>query len=258
MLSASIVDLGGITVVGSYARPTDAQGSYTSLFVFVALDIPLGGPPFLFVLGLGGGVGINRELIVPDITGVETFVLVEAIDDNSLANDPMSALLQMGQLMPPRRGAYWIAGGLHFSTFALVTTTAVVYVSLDRGVEVGVLGLSRMALPDSDVALVSIELALKARYSTAEQLLSVQAQLTDNSWLFYQDCQLTGGFAFFMWFANAQFVLTLGGYHPAFQPPDGFPTVPRLGFHWQVSSLIVIKGESYFALTTSCVMAAAR
>lgn len=258
MLTASIVDLGGITVVGSYARPSDAQGGYTSLFVFVALDVPLGGPPFLFILGLGGGAGINRELIVPDISGVETFVLVEAIDDNSLANDPMTALMQMGQLMPPRRGAYWIAAGLHFSTFALVTTTAVVYVSLERGVEVGVLGLSRMALPSPDVALVSVELALKARYSTAEQLLSVQAQLTDNSWLFYQDCQLTGGFAFFMWFAKAQFVLTLGGYHPAFQVPDGFPAVPRLGFHWQVSSVIVIKGEAYFSLTTSCVMAGGR
>ena len=255
MLAASIVDLGGITVVGSYARPSDAQGGYTSLFIFVALDIPLGGPPFLFVLGLGGGVGINRELIVPDITGVETFLLVTAIDDNSLANDPLTALMQMGQLMPPRRGAYWIAAGLRFSTFALVTTTAVVYVSLDRGVEVGVLGISRMALPEPDVALISVELALKARYSSSESLLSVQAQLTDNSWLFYQDCQLTGGFAFFMWFADAQFVLTLGGYHPAFQAPDGFPTVPRLGFHWQVSSLIVIKGEAYFALTTSCVMA---
>ena len=258
MLTASIADLGGITVVGSYARPSDAQGAYTSLFVFVALDIPLGGPPFLFVLGLGGGAGIDRELHVPDITGVETFFLVEAIGDNSLANDPMAALLQMAQLIPPRRGAYWIAAGLNFSTFALVSTTAVVYVALDRGVEVGVLGISRMALPTPDVALVSIELALKARYSSAESLLSVQAQLTDNSWLFYQDCQLTGGFAFFMWFAKAQFVLTLGGYHPAFQAPDGFPSVPRLGFHWQVSSLIVIKGEAYFALTTSCVMAGGR
>lgn len=258
MLTASIADLGGITVVGSYARPSDAQGAYTSLFVFVALDIPLGGPPFLFVLGLGGGAGIDRELHVPDITGVETFFLVEAIGDNSLANDPMAALLQMAQLIPPRRGAYWIAAGLNFSTFALVSTTAVVYVALDRGVEVGVLGISRMALPTPDVALVSIELALKARYSSAESLLSIQAQLTDNSWLFYQDCQLTGGFAFFMWFAKAQFVLTLGGYHPAFQPPDGFPSVPRLGFHWQVSSLIVIKGEAYFALTTSCVMAGGR
>ena len=43
-----------------------------------------------------------------------------------------------------------------------------------------------------------------------------------------------------------------------FQAPDGFPTVPRLGFHWQVSDVIVIKGESYFALTNTCVMAGGR
>ncbi len=255
MLTAHLAGIGGITVVGSYARPAD----YTSLFVFVALDIPLGGPPFLFILGLGAGVGVNRELHVPDDVGrIQNFLLVQAIDDNSLANDPMAALIQMGAAMPPRRGSFWLAAGLRFSTFALVTTTAVIYVELNNGVEVGLLGVSRMALPVGQLALISVELALKARFSSAEGLLSVQAQLTDNSWLFYSDCQLTGGFAFFMWFRKAQFLLTLGGYHPAFQAPSGFPSVPRLGFHWQVSSLIVVKGEAYFALTTSCVMAGGR
>ena len=71
---------------------------------------------------------------------------------------------------------------------------------------------------------MSVELALKARFSTAEMLLSIQAQLTDNSWLLSRDCQLTGGFAFFMWFQRSQFLLTLGGYHPSFQKLPDAPT----------------------------------
>ncbi len=254
MLVVSVGDL-GISAVGSYARPVDAEGSFTSLFVFAALCYPLGGPPWLFITGLGGGVGYNRELIVPDsVDDVPGFLLVAAIDDNALANDPMGALTQIGPSMPPKRGAFWLAAGVRFTTFQVVKTTAVVYVALDTGVEVGVLGVSRMCLPDESAAIVSVELALQARFSTEEGLLSVQAQLTDNSWLFTHDCQLTGGFAFFMWFTDAQFVLTLGGYHPSFQRPDNFPVVPRLGFNWRVDNTIVIKGEAYFALTNTCVM----
>ena len=258
---ALMVDVAGrgFTAIGSYAKPTDALGEYTSFFVFVSLPIPLGGPPYFFVLGLGGGVGINRALIVPtDLNQIPSFPLVAAIDNSGFANDPMGALRQMGSNIPPRRGGFWLAAGLKFSTFVVVNTTAVVYVALDRGLEIGLLGLSRMALPAEDFAVAQIELAMKARFSTAEGLLSVQAQLTDRSYLFHPTCQLTGGFAFFLWFNTGKFVLTLGGYHKAFSKPAEFPVVPRLGFRWTVSDAVVIKGEAYFALTTTCVMAGGR
>lgn len=258
---ALMVDVAGrgFTAIGSYAKPTDELGEYTSFFVFVSLPIPLGGPPYFFVLGLGGGVGINRALIVPtDLNQIPGFPLVAAIDNSGFANDPMGALRQMGTNIPPRRGGFWLAAGLKFSTFVVVNSTAVIYVALDHGFEVGLLGLSRMALPTEDFAIAQIELALKARFSTAEGLLSVQAQLTDRSYLFHPSCQLTGGFAFFLWFNTGKFVLTLGGYHKAFSKPAEFPVVPRLGFRWSVSDCVVIKGESYFALTTTCVMAGGR
>jgi hypothetical protein len=255
MLSVTVEEL-GLTVVAAYSQPSDAQGAYTSLFMFVSLGDPLGGPPFAFIIGLGGGFGYNRELIVPtDMNKIDSFLLVQAIDDGSLANDPMTALMSMGQAMPARRGSFWIAAGVRLTTFALINSTVVVVVSFDRGFEIDVLGISRMALPDESTALVSVELALKARFNSEEGVLSVQAQLTDNSYLFSRDCQLTGGFAFFAWFHQGQFVLTLGGYNPVFVKPSQFPDVPRLGFHWSIGDYIVIKGGCYFALTNSCVMA---
>jgi large repetitive protein len=255
MLSVMIEGL-GLTVVGSYARPSDAQGSYTSLFIFVALGIPLGGPPFAFVTGLGGGFGYDRELIVPtDLNDLDSFVLVAAIDDDSLANDPLDALMQMSQQIPPRRGAFWIAAGVRLTTCGLINSVVVVSIALDRGLDIEVIGVSRMALPTEDAALVSVELALRACFNSAEQILSVQAQLTDNSYLFSRDCQLTGGFALVLWYGQGQFVVTLGGYNPVFTPPPQFPAVQRLGFNWSVGSIVTIKGGAYFALTNSCVMA---
>lgn len=250
----------GIVAVGAYSKPTDAQGDYTSIFGFAGVYIEIGIPPVIEIEALGLGVGYNRELIVPeDVNQVPSFILVKALDDGgALANDPMSALLQIRDSIPAKRGSFWLAVGLHGSTFVFVHVTAIVYVALDRGIEVGVLGVARMALPSDDTALVNVELALKARYSSAEGILSIQAQLTDNSYLFAPSCQLTGGFAYFMWFPQGQFVLTLGGYHPHFQKPAQFPDVPRLGFRWVLEIGANVKGESYFALTNTCVMAGGR
>jgi large repetitive protein len=251
------------TAVGAFGRPQDQQGAFTSLFVFVGLPMVIGGPPCLFVTGLGGGAGYNRRLVPPAaITDIPRFALVTAIDDG-VNDDPAGTLARMGTAMPPQRGSLWLAAGLRFTSFSFVRSVGVLYVSLDRGVEIGLLGVARAEIPPPDAGagsleLASVELALKARFSPPEGVLSIQAQLTDNSWLLSRDCQLTGGFAFFVWFRRDQFVLTLGGYHPSFVRPPEFPVVPRLGFHWAVSDAVVVKGEAYFALTSSCVMAGGR
>ena len=113
-----------------------------------------------------------------------------------------------------------------------------------------------MALPRPEIALVSIELGLIARFSTKEGVIWVQAQLTENSWLLHESVRLTGGFAFVSWFDGpraGEFVLTMGGFHPSFNR-EGYPKVPRLGFSWHFGP-VSIKGENYFALTSEALMA---
>ncbi|HEX4286987.1 MAG TPA: DUF6603 domain-containing protein, partial [Terracidiphilus sp.] len=258
MLSAVVAGI-GFTVVGGYSRPSDSQGSYTSLFIFVSLPIPLGGPPFLFVTGLGGGAGFNRQLLQPtDMNQIPDYFLVKAIDDSSLANDPMGALVSMGKFVKPQRGAFWFSAGVRFNSFVVVNCVVVVWVSIDNGFELGALGVGRMQLPYADIALVSIELALSLKFSESEGYFGTRAQLTDNSWIFSSSCQLTGGFAFYIFFKTGHFVLSMGGYHPAFNKPAEFPDIPRLGFHWQVLDFVLIKGESYFAITSSAFMCGGR
>lgn len=252
---AVLVEVSGktFTAIGSYAKD-----EFTSMFVFVLLPITIGGPPYLFITGLAGGFGYNRGLTVPSVDDVPEFPLIEAARGSSqFSNDPLSALNQLGDAVPIKRGSYWIAGGIRFSSFELAKSTALAYILLDRGLEVGILGLTQMELPEGN-PLVNLELALKARFSTRDGVLSVEARLSDNSWLLDRDCRLTGGFAFYVWFDGqyqGDFVITVGGYHHRFIKPSHYPDVPRLGFNWRVSSKVTIKGESYFALTPSAVMA---
>ncbi|MEX2282228.1 MAG: DUF6603 domain-containing protein [Gemmatimonadota bacterium] len=245
----------GLTVFGGY---TDDHGS-PSFFVFGALNGPIGGPPAFFVTGIGGGLGINRGLVVPgDFAGFAEYPFIQALDPAAQPPaDPMMALRRLSEYFPPVRGNFWFAAGISFTCFSLVDGIAVVSVSFGDGLEINLLGLARMALPRPQAALVSIELGLIARFSTREGVFSIRAQLTDNSWLLYPDVRLTGGFAFVIWWKGpnrGQFVLTLGGYHPSFHR-EGYPDVPRLGLIWQVTDDIVIKGGSYFALTSEALMA---
>lgn len=253
----------GFIAIGAYSTPPVSPGSkdtYTSLFIFAGVFVVIGIPPIVEITGLGLGVGYNRELEVPtDLNAIPGFILVEVLDQpDKIADDPMGALMSMGTQIPAKRGSFWLAAGLRGTSFVVVHVTVILYVALDRGVEIGILGVARMALPTADTALVSLELALKIRFSSSESLFSIQAQLTSNSYLLNKDCQLTGGFAYFMWFAKSQFLLTIGGYHPAFHRLPEYPDVPRLGFHWSFLGIVYIKGEAYFALTNTAVMAGAR
>ena len=261
LLLIQITDLGFIAV-GAYSTPIDTgtHDTYTSVFVFAGVFIVIGLPPIIDITGLGLGFGYNRELLPPtDINKLDHFLLVEALDNTAaIANDPMQALTSIGSQIPAKRGSLWFAAGLHGTSFVVVNVTAVLYVALDRGVTIGILGIARMALPSDDTALVSLELGLEVTFSPTSGTLLIIAQLTDNSWLLSPDCQLTGGFGYYISFPDSQFVITIGGYHPAFQKPPAFPDVPRLGYHWSFLGVVAIKGESYFALTNTCVMAGAR
>ena len=248
----------GISVYGGYGLVGPPGDQYASLFLFGAVNGPIGGPPAFFVTGIGGGFGINRDLIYPsDLTQFPTYPFIKALDPAARPGDPMTELDQVRGFFPPDRGSFWFAAGLSFTAFALVDGVAVVAVQIGDGFELALLGLARMALPRPQAALVSIELALLARVSTKEGVVLVQAALTDNSWLLYPDIRLTGGFAFASWFGGpnrGQLVLTLGGYHPDFHR-DGYPVVPRLGLSINLFGFLSITGQTYFALTSEAVMA---
>jgi large repetitive protein len=256
-----IVSGRGITALGGYGCTEKGD---PSLFAFVVINTPLGGPPYLFLIGLAGGFGYNRKLLVPsNPERVPQFPLMAALSGD-LAGDPgdpqgaLDVLNQMAASIPPAQGMIWLAAGVKFTTFVLIETNAVLYAQFGNGFEVGLLGLMRARLPSADYSIAAIELAMLAKYSTVDNTLAIRAQLTANSWLFTKDCRLTGGFAFMVWFSKPQAVISLGGYHPDFPVPADYPDVPRIGFRWTPASGITIKGESYFAITAEAAMTGGR
>ena len=246
----------GISAIGAFARVPKSDGTgFVSCFIIAALDMPLGGPPFFFINGLVGGLGLNRDLTLPSIDEVENHLLIQSLGGFS---DPMDALASIKPQFPVKYGSFWFAVGLKFKTVEIMETRAVLFARFGDDFTIGLLGLSTMDLPKPSIRIAHIELAILAYYDSGENVLWVQAQLTDDSYLFDESCRLTGGFALVTWFNTGEFVISLGGYHPNFNVPDYYPVVPRLGFNWKPTSTLTVKGGVYFTLCSRAVMLGGR
>jgi|tagenome__1003787_1003787.scaffolds.fasta_scaffold20988216_3 hypothetical protein len=258
-----------LTALGSYARIS----GQSSVFVFAVLDYPLGGPAFFFVTGAAAGFGYNRRLILPSVEEVPNFPLVAAtIDPSSVfpggsnKKDSLSqALGVLDKYIKPSLGDYFLAAGIRFTTFEMLSSVALLSVAFGNRLEIALLGDSRLSIPADPTGehpdnpkIASVELALEVRIDPDEGDFKASAVLTPNSWVLSPDCRLTGGFAFYIWYGGeheGDFVITLGGYNPHYQPAQWYPNEPRLGINWALSDVLTIKGGSYFALTPHAIMA---
>ncbi len=262
-----------LSAIGSYAELDNGNGGTSpSLFVFGALNAPLGGVPAFFITGVAAGFAYNRGLKIPDISEVQNFPLVRGVVDGTFdsGESPGSALQKINDVIYPEIGQYWIAAGLKFTSFQLLNSAGLLFISFGKDFEINLLGLTYASMPpmvDKSLALAYFELALKVSFKPSAGIISAEAQLTPNSFVLSKDCKITGGFAFYLWYKNittssysisaGDFVITLGGYHPAFNKPAWYPDVPRLGMQWKMDvsvGSIGISGGTYFALCPTAVM----
>jgi hypothetical protein len=250
----------------SYGRfAATATGTYTtaagqpSLYVFVWVDYPIGGPPIFFVTGLAGGFGFNRSLRLPSIAGVADYPLVKGA---APGGSQSATALALAPLISPAVGQSWAAAGIHFTSFGMIDSSVLATLSFGAHVELALMGRSIVTVPPSTstqpippVAQATVMLLVDVDPALGQ--LAVDAQLTPQSYVLSREAKLTGGLAFYAWFASSphagDFVLTLGGYSPWFTRPAHYPTVPRLGLNWKLDNLTV-KGGLYFALTPAVLM----
>ena len=262
-----------ISAIGSYAKvKDDSTGKeVSSLFIYGVFAGPIGGPAFFFVTGIAAGFGYNRRVNVPSIEEVALFPLVALAMKPEKGGGLMDILKSLETPMKNGKrpieisiGDYWLAIGIRFSSFKIIDSFVLVTVNFGTSLEFAILGLSRLSWPEQSIAppgmgpIVYIELAILVHFGPASDVISVEAIITPNSYLFSKDCKLTGGFAFYTWVKGpheGDFVVTLGGYHPKFRKPPYYPDVPRLGLNWKIGEFLLIKGGMYFALTSTAIMA---
>lgn len=256
-----------IGAIGSYAQLSTGQ---PSLFVFANLGVPIGPIPAFFITGISAGFGYNRDVIIPNLNNVTDFPLIAlANDEPGMPTDmeDVLAILEGKEAGPsgttqewivPMLNSYWLSFGLQFNTYELIQSNAMVVAKFGNDFELAMIGISKMSLPPLvESPYVYVELQLLADWRPDDGFFGISATLSTTSFLLDQNCHLTGGFAFYVWYDgphNGQLVLSIGGYHPDFDVPAYYPVLPRIGIDWPISSLVNMTGNAYFALTPGSIM----
>jgi hypothetical protein len=111
----------GFTAIGGYSP----NANPASFFIYANIEVPLGGPPFLFITGLAGGFGINRDLKLPTVDSLSSCPLIPGnpntpVQGSSAADTIKSVLPVLQSLFPYDAGEYCVAAGIRFTSFEMI------------------------------------------------------------------------------------------------------------------------------------------
>ena len=268
MIGEFIVQFGnfGLQAYGGYSN----QLSSPSLFIFLHINAPMGGPPFFFINGISGGFGVNRDFKLPDFDQLSTYPLLPSSpaipEGTTLAGkspedklkEMTNALVSLASYFPVEEGQYWLAAGLDVSSFEMIKVSAILSVAFGVNLQIAVVGSASMTIPVKvPEPIAFIQINFEVAYSTSSNMLVVMGVITPSSFIYSGLVHLSGGFAFQVWFAgphNGDFVLTVGGYNSHYPKPDNYPSVPRIEMRAGIGPVNMV-GRAYFALVPGMMMA---
>ncbi|MEM7372883.1 MAG: DUF6603 domain-containing protein [Bacteroidota bacterium] len=272
-----------IVGLGSYAK---LQDNTISLFAYIAVDYPIGGPAWFYVTGLSGGFGVNRRLVPPALAQMDQFPLVSSVLQGTTqsttgnnSNDRQVLTTQLTLLkkyIPPSKGNYFLAAGLKFTSFKLLNGFGLLAVNFGHRFRVDVFGRLWMVHPPVDPKmvmsnnplaglgikpyLVYVEIDLHAAFIPDEGILLVEGAIKPGSFVYSPLATIAGSFSFRGWFLGphaGDFVFVLGGYHKDYKPPAHYPQrnqLKMLDIRYGVDDRLYVGGQLYFALTPAAFM----
>ena len=131
------------------------------------------------------------------------------------------------------------------------------FIELDIGVLVEfpfkgrliLLGSVGLMLPDKNDPQIEIHIDILGDFNFAGKYIRIEGVLRNSR---IRDIQIYGGFAFYLtWDKNPQFMFSVGGYHPRYNKPLGFPDVGRVGASISYGENFSFSCELYTAITSN-------
>ena len=256
-LEVIAIGVSALTVIDT-RLPGSAEG--WALFASLGIDIP--GIPigFGFTLeGLGGLMALNRRI---DDEALALGLRQGAVDAIMFPDDPVrdAAVLipQIDAFFPIEVGNTVVGPMVEIgwgSPVPLITAQIGVMISLPQGLVV-VMGSVVTVLPTPEAPLIELHMDTLGVIDLAAGTLTVTASLYDSRLLGV--IELSGDMAFHLASLPAPyFALSIGGWHPSFQPPACLPSVfgglRRIRAEIAISDWVSVSFENYLALTPNTV-----
>ena len=230
-----------------------------SLLIIISAEFPPIQLSFGFtLLGVGGLLGLNRTIAFDPLrAGIHDGSIQSVLfPQNIVANAPR-IINDLKRIFPPLPDRFLIGpmAKLGWGTPTLISLELGLLLEIPRPA-FALVGILRMALPTEDAPLINLQVNFLGIVDFENGQISFDASLFDSHLLTFT---LTGDMAVRVyWKANANFLLTVGGFHPAYTPPPlGLPPLQRLAITIFPGNPR-LRAESYFAITSNTVQFGAK
>lgn len=233
-------------------RMPDGSKGFSLLIIITAefgTPIQLG---YGFTLsGVGGLLGLHRTMrLEPMLEGVRTGAINSVMfPDDLIANAPR-IISDLRNFFPPYVGIFLIGpmAKLGWSTPNLITLSLGVIIEIPGNV--AIVGILKAVLPHEEAAILKLQVNFLGAIEFDKKRAYLFAALYDSRVLFIT---LEGEMGVLVaWGNNANLVLSVGGFHPSFDPPPlPFPTPKRIAISILNTSVAKVRVEGYFAITSN-------
>lgn len=250
---ADFLTLGAIGLIDT--KLPDGSPGFSLLIIITAdfgAGIQLG---FGFTLNaVGGLLGVNRGMLMaPIMAGVRSGAINSIMFPQDIVANAPKIISDLRTFFPPQPGTFLIGpmAKLGWGEPTLVSLSLGIVVEVPPG-DIAILGVLKLALPASDIAILVLQVNFAGALEFSKKRMYFFASLFDSHILFITIEGEMG--LLFAWGDNANFVVSIGGFHPQFNPPPlPFPTPKRISVDILNESYARIHADGYFAVTTNTI-----
>jgi hypothetical protein len=211
------------------------------------------------LIGVGGLLGIHRIVkIEPLAAGVRTGAIESVMFPTDIIANAPRIISDLRAFFPPQQDIFVLGpmAKIGWGTPTLLSVSLGIILEIPS-INITILGVIKVVLPDEEADILRLQVNFIGRLEPANKLLWFYAELYDSRVLFIT---LEGGMGLLVrWGDQANFVVSVGGFHPRYNPPPlPFPNPPRLAVSILNESYARIRIEAYFAVTSNSVQFGAK
>jgi hypothetical protein len=233
--------------------PDGSQGF--SLLIIISVEFGTGlqlGYGFT-LLAVGGLLGLNRTMALqPLMEGVRSGAINSVMFPHDIIANAPRIISDLRTLFPPQQGKFLIGpmAKLGWATPTLISISLGVIIEIPGNI--AIIGVLRVALPTADAPLINLQVNFAGAIEFDKKRLYFFASLFDSRIVFLT---IEGEMGLLVaWGDDANFVVSVGGFHPQFSPPPlPFPSPRRIAVSLLNTDYARIRVEAYFAITSNTV-----
>ncbi|MBK6353855.1 MAG: hypothetical protein IPF46_10695 [Saprospiraceae bacterium] len=232
----------------------DGRKGY-SFLIFISAEFPPIQLGYGFTLnGVGGLVGIHRTIIVEELRkGVKTGAYDNLLFPENPVENALEIIASLEAIFPVSEGRYvfGIMGKIGWGAPTLITIDLGLIIEVPNPVKLAILGVVKAILPTEDKAILKLQVNFLGVIDFGKKQLSFDATIYDSRLLTFS---LAGDMAMRLsWGSNSNFLMSVGGFHPSYQPPPQLISMNRLTLNLLGGDNPRLTLTCYFAVTSNTV-----